>query len=144
MRPAGLSTVLILGGMTLAACAPKPPGASDMPRPRFGLWTWVGAAAHGDVCSSGQPVHIPDTSSGCSSVAYSKVDGGVEIDSVCGDDAVKSQVRMRFSGDFQSAYSVDTHSDLSVPGKPPVVSDLHAAFSYSGPCPPGRAADDLQ
>jgi len=115
-----------------------------MPHPRAGLWTWVAANGRGDFCSSGQPVHIPDSTVACPTVTYAKTDKGVEIDGVCGEGEVVSKIQMVFSGDFHSAYTVDTHTDLAITGKTPIVSDMHARFSFAGPCPQGRAADDLK
>ncbi|HXQ47288.1 MAG TPA: hypothetical protein VN806_11775, partial [Caulobacteraceae bacterium] len=104
----------VLVAASLFACAPRPLGAADMPHPRAGLWTWVAANGRGDFCSSGQPVHIPDSTVACPTVTYAKTDKGVEIDGVCGEGEVVSKIQMVFSGDFQSAYTVDTHTDLAI------------------------------
>jgi len=135
--------VIPLAAASLAACAPRPLGRADMPRPRAGLWEWVGDGRRGEVCWTGQPLHIPGSAGACSTITYALAAGGAEIDAVCGGGQVVSRTHMVFTGNVQSAYAVDTHNNLAVAGKPPIVSDLHAAFRFAGPCPPGRAADDV-
>jgi hypothetical protein len=103
------------------------------------------AAGRGDVCFSGAPIHIPGSAASCQKMTYSKLsDGGWEIDATCGDRTVGSQMRMRYAGDFQSAFTIDGRDVLSIAGQAPRSMDSHNRFRYLGPCPPGRAADDPQ
>jgi len=133
----------------LAGCAPRL-GASDMPRPRPGLWRRVGVLngtpSAGDACLSGAPVHIPLQATACQQIAWSSPSNGVfQIDARCGlPPGPGSQVRARYSGDFQSSYAVDGQNVLNVPGQPLIVNNYSNTYRYAGPCPPGRGADDLQ
>ncbi|HXQ13119.1 MAG TPA: hypothetical protein VN814_00690 [Caulobacteraceae bacterium] len=142
-----ISALAILGAAS--GCGPKPLTADDMPRPLAGLWRYVGVddgiASKGDICLSGRPVHITDASSNCEKIAWSRgADGAFEIDASCSDHDLHGDIKARYSGDFHSSYVMDGSNAEARPGPPVPVVRSHFAFQFAGPCPAGRAPEDLK
>jgi len=139
--------ILAAGSLGLVAGCAKPLTEAEMPHPRAGLWTRVtvenGQTDKGQVCMAGKPFHVLGPA--CPGTTFRKTsDGAFETENRCVQNGPVSDIKDRYTGDFQSSYLEDSTGTLDQPGKPPFATESRNTFTYIGPdCPAGLEPIDL-
>jgi len=142
----GLIAILAAGSLGLVGGCAKPLTEAEMPHPKAGLWTEVtvlnGHTDKGQVCMAGKPFHV--LGPGCPGTTFRKISEGVfESESRCDQGSAVSDIKDRYSGDFQSAFVKDSTGDLDQQGKAPFHITSRSTFTYVGACPSGLDPIDL-
>jgi hypothetical protein len=142
----GLIAILAAGSLGLVGGCAKPLTEAEMPHPKAGLWARVsvsnGQTDKGQVCMAGKPFHVLGPA--CPGTTFRKVSDGVfETENRCEQTHAVSDIKDRYSGDFQSAFVENSTGMLDQEGKAPFSTTSRNTFTYVGPCPPGLDPIDL-
>jgi hypothetical protein len=115
--------------------------ATDLPRPKAGLWETV-TTTEGQApttsrrCEKGEAIKAP-VNKDCAKFEFKRTAlGGIEMNIACGPHSDVT-VHAVITGDFDSHYVSDTEGTATIPGHPPMVIKTHSEGRYIGPCPAG-------
>jgi hypothetical protein len=156
-------TALMLGACLVAQAAQAQDG---LPRRKPGLWniTMDSAGQAPQGAKAGAPMtaqHCVDEKSDeqmqrraldggggmgmkCQQTAMKKTATGLEIDSSCTSPQGKSQSHIRFTGDFQSKYVVDSTTRFDPPMHGMAEGKSHIEAAWGGACPAGMKPGDMR
>lgn len=144
------------GPSALRAPAGAPPAASgpdqfinasDLPRPRAGLWRNTtddgdGKPSTDTTCYSGKPLAMKMPTHCSQFTIKRKFLGGIVMDMTCASPRITMVSHSEVNGDFQTKMASDMTMTMTMAGQPPRTTKIHNEATYVGACPAGQKPDD--